>query len=189
MKLTKLVGLAAVVGSGYAAYRTYGKIKELKEEYNTVLSFTGDGKKYETFEGDSIAVTFAGVLINLTEAEMIGDTQTLKIYGEFCNIEVKVPSEWNVKAIGSNEKSSIANTVIFDGEDTTSKLLIIDYDMKYAGLDISTGDCEECVDIDDILDTDDILEADESTEVESTLEEAEEAVEEVESVEEIDSEV
>lgn len=136
MKLRRLLGLAMLAGGGYAAYRISGKMNELKATYNKVIAFNGEEKVYETFDGDSYAALFAGLSLDLSEAEMVGESATLKIYGEYCGIDIKVPSHWNVKVEGVEDKAGVDNSVEFDGDDSTSKLLIIDYDIKYSGLQI-----------------------------------------------------
>jgi len=137
MKLLKTLGLAALLGGGYAAYKLNDKYKHLKETYNRVVSFSNERKEYIDFEGDSVAVVFGGLEIDLTKATIVGMEQTLKIYGEFCDIEIQVPEAWNVKVEGSGEKAGEDINVTFDPEDTTSPLLIIQYEVKYAGIEVS----------------------------------------------------
>lgn len=143
MKIGKVLGLAALAGGGFAAYRMKGKMDDLKATYDQVIAFSGEEKDYTEFDGSSIAVMFAGLEIDLSKAEMIGDEATLKLYGEYCGIDIKVPADWNVKVEGTDEKAGVDNGVEFDGEDTESKLLIIDYDVKYAGLQIREAGVED----------------------------------------------
>ena len=139
MKIGKVLGLAALAGGGFAAYKTTSKMNELKATYDQVIAFSGEEKEYDEFDGASIAVMFAGLEVDLTKAVMVGDTATLTLYGEYCGIDVKVPSEWNVKVTGTDERAGVDNSVVYDGEDTSSKLLLIDYEVKYAGLQIREG--------------------------------------------------
>lgn len=136
MKLKKVLGLAAVAGGGFAAYRLKGKIDELKATYDDVVTFTGEQKNYDTFDGASVAVMFAGCDIDLSDAVMVGDEATLKLYGEYAGISVKVPEAWNVKVQGKEDKSGVDKQVAYDGEDTESKVLIIDYHLKFSGLQV-----------------------------------------------------
>jgi len=140
MKKSKIIGvagLAALAGGGYAAYKTMTKVtkvKVLKATYDQVIAFNGSEKKYEIFEGDSYAAVFAGVEIDLSEAEMVGDQASLRIYAEFAGVEITVPREWNVKVDGIAEKAGVSNQVDYRPEDTSSKRLTIDYNIKFAGL-------------------------------------------------------
>lgn len=139
MKIGKILGLAALAGGGFAAFKTTSKMNELKATYDQVIAFSGEEKDYDEFDGASIAVMFAGLEVDLTNATMVGDTATLKLYGEYCGIDVKVPSEWNVKVTGVDERAGVDNSVVYDGNDATSKLLLIDYEVKYSGLQIREG--------------------------------------------------
>lgn len=143
MKIGRVLGLAALAGGGFAAFKVKNKIDELKATYDQVITFSGEEKEYDVFDGAAIAVMFAGLELDLSHAEMVGESATLKIYGEYCGIEIKVPAYWNVKVEGQDEKAGIDNNVVYDGDDTVSKLLIIDYDIKYAGLEIREGRREE----------------------------------------------
>lgn len=142
MKLRNLFGLSILVGGGYAAYKVTTKMKDLQASYDQVIKFGGDSKNYSKFDGDSIAVLFGGLEIDLTQAEMIGESATLKLHGEFCGIEVIVPDSWNIKVTGSYDKSGVDNKTDFNPEDTSSKLLVIEYDVKFAGLEIRYGSDE-----------------------------------------------
>ncbi len=176
MKIGKIIGLSALAGTGYAAYKMTAKMKDLKATYDQVIAFSGEEKKYEEFEGDSLAVLFAGLEIDLSEAVMIGDSATLKLYGEFCGIEILVPEDWNVKVEGTFDKAGVENNVEYDGEDDTSKLLIIEYDIKFAGLEIEDTsekfeiEDEEEEDLDEMPDPTELVEV----EVEETEDENEE---------------
>ncbi len=117
MKFGKVLGLAALAGGGFAAYKATSKMKELKATYDQVIAFSGEEKEYDEFDGASIAVMFAGLEVDLTNAVMVGETATLKLYGEYCGIDVKVPSEWNVKVEGIDEKAGVDNSVVYDGQD------------------------------------------------------------------------
>ena len=152
MKIGKLIGFSALAGTGYAAYKLSPKMKDLKATYNQVIAFNGEEKKYEEFDGDALAVLFGSLELDLSEAVMLGESATLKLYGEFCGIEILVPENWNVKVEGTHDKAGIDNSVDYDGEDDTSKLLIIDYDLKFAGLDIR--DTSEKFEIEDEQDDD-----------------------------------
>ena len=155
MKIGRVLGLAAIAGGGFAAFRVKSKMNELKATYDQVIAFSGEEKEYDEFDGASIAVMFAGLEVDLSKAEMVGDSATLKIYGEYCGIDIKVPAHWNVKVEGIDEKAGVDNSVEFDGEDDTSKLLIIDYDIKYAGLQIREGKAaDDAYDVDE-MDEDD----------------------------------
>lgn len=156
MKIGSVIGLAALAGGSFAAYRVKSKMDELKATYDQVIAFSGEEKDYDEFEGASIAVMFAGLEVDLTRAVMIGDSATLKLYGEYCGIDVKVPAHWNVKVEGTSDKAGVDNSAVYDGEDTESKLLIIDYDVKYAGLQVREGKHEED-EIDEALE--DVLES------------------------------
>lgn len=188
MKLKKLLGLAAVAGGGFAAYRIKGKMDELKATYDDVVTFTGEQKRYDTFDGASIAVMFAGCDIDLSDAEMVGNEATLKLYGEYAGISVKVPEAWNVSVQGKEDKSGVDKQVAYDGEDTESKVLIIDYHLKFSGLQVK--DAKEAMGVYDveIAEDDDVeampdpyeadLEMTEEVAVEDVAETKEEAVEE-----------
>lgn len=145
MKIGKVLGLAALAGGGFAAFRVKSKMNELKATYDQVITFSGEEKEYDEFDGAAIAVMFAGLEIDLSKSEMVGDSATLKIYGEYCGIDIKVPAHWNVKVEGTDEKSGVDNSVTYDGDDSASKLLIIDYDIKFAGLQIREGKLHEDV--------------------------------------------
>ncbi len=176
MKFGKVLGLAALAGGGFAAYKATSKMKELKATYDQVIAFSGEEKEYDEFDGASIAVMFAGLEVDLTNAVMVGETATLKLYGEYCGIDVKVPSEWNVKVQGIDEKAGVDNSVVYDGEDTESKLLIIDYEVKFSGLQIREGksvtvdgyEVEEATeeDIEDMPDPYDEVEVEEESDME-----------------------
>ena len=154
MKIGKIFGLAALAGGGFAAYKVKNKLDDLKASYDQVIAFSGEEKDYDTFDGASIAVMFAGLEIDLSHADMVGDSATLKLYGEYCGIEVKVPAYWNVKVQGTDEKAGVDNSVVYDGEDSESKLLIIDYNIKYAGLEIREGRKEEDYEVEDATEDD-----------------------------------
>ena len=139
MKIGRVLGLAALAGGGLAALRVKTKMEDLKATYDQVIAFSGEEKEYGEFDGASIAVMFAGLEVDLSKAEMVGDQCTLKLYGEYCGIDVKVPAHWNVKVEGVDEKSGVDNSVEYKEDDTTAKLLIIDYNIKYAGLQIREG--------------------------------------------------
>jgi len=151
MKLGRVLGLAALAGGGFAAFRVKSKMDELKATYDHVIAFSGEEKDYEEFEGAAIAVMFAGLEVDLSKAEMIGDSATLKLYGEYCGIDIKVPAHWNVKVEGTDEKAGVDNSVVYDGDDADSKLLMINYDIKFAGLQIREGkQDEEAYDVEEI---------------------------------------
>ncbi|PKM67887.1 MAG: hypothetical protein CVU95_04360 [Firmicutes bacterium HGW-Firmicutes-2] len=150
MKKSKIIGvagLAAIAGGGYAAYKTMTKVKVLKASYDQVIAFNGSEKKYETFEGDSYAAVFAGVEIDLSEAEMVGDSASLRIYAEFAGVEITVPKDWNVKVDGIADKAGVSNQVDYRPDDTTSKRLTIDYNIKFAGLEIKRVDQDDAIEI------------------------------------------
>ena len=146
-KIFGVAGLAALAGGGYAAYKTMTKVKVLKATYDQVIAFNGSEKKYEIFEGDSYAAVFAGVEIDLSQAEMVGDSAVLRIYAEFAGIEITVPSDWNVKVDGIADKAGVSNQVDYRADDTTSKRLTIDYNIKFAGLEIKRVDLEDTIEI------------------------------------------
>ncbi|PKM55799.1 conserved protein of unknown function [Petrocella atlantisensis] len=146
-KIIGVAGLAALAGSGYAAYKTMTKVKVLKATYDQVIAFNGSEKKYETFEGDSYAAVFAGVEIDLSEAEMVGDSASLRIYAEFAGVEITVPKDWNVKVDGIADKAGVSNQVDYRPDDTTSKRLTIDYNIKFAGLEIKRVDEEDTIEV------------------------------------------
>jgi len=146
-KIMGVAGLAALAGGGYAAYKTMTKVKVLKATYDQVITFNGAEKKYEIFEGDSYAAVFAGVEIDLSEAEMVGESTSLRIYAEFAGVEITVPSDWNVKVDGIADKAGVSNQVDYRPDDTTSKRLTIDYNIKFAGLEIKRADLEEAIEI------------------------------------------
>lgn len=150
MKKGKIIGVAsltAIAGGGYAAYKTMTKVKVLKASYDQVIAFNGSEKKYEIFEGDSYAAMFAGVEIDLSEAEMVGDQASLRIYAEFAGVEITVPSDWNVKVDGIAKKAGVSNQVDYRPDDTTSKRLTIDYNIKFAGLEIKRVDQEDMIEV------------------------------------------
>lgn len=146
--------LAGVAGAGYFGYQMVNKAKEYKADYEKPVVFGGkDEKIKEDFKGASYGLLGSGLNLDLSEATMSVDEAVLQIKGEFCGVSITVPEAWNVKVDGVAEKSGTSIKVDFDEADTTSKRLIVQYDIKYGGLDIhyaSSKEAEE-VDLDEVV--------------------------------------
>lgn len=136
MKLSKVLGVVTLIGGGVAAFKISEKAKELKASYDKFIFFSGDEQIIQSFEGDVIAILCSGSKIDLSEAKMLGEAATLKIYGRLCGVEIIVPAQWNVKVEAISEACGENINVKYDADDEESKFLLIQYDLKYAGIQI-----------------------------------------------------
>lgn len=129
--------MAMLSGIGLVAYWLSSKFKELKDYYENTVFFNGKALKYngEVFEGGSYAIMFGGLEVDLTGAILEGDTN-LELYGEFCGISIKVPRNWNIRLVGCAEKAGVSNKTEFDEESENTPVFTIEYDIKYAGLEV-----------------------------------------------------
>ncbi|MDA3847226.1 MAG: hypothetical protein PF505_11895 [Vallitaleaceae bacterium] len=149
--------LAGTAGAGYLGYKMVNKTKMYKEDFERPITFGGKEEVIKTdFKGATYGILCGGLSLDLAEATMSADEAILKLSGEFCGISVVVPEDWNVKVDGIAEKGGISVKVDYDEEDTKSKRLIIQYDIKYGGLEIKYAteiDDEPVeVDIEDVAD-------------------------------------
>jgi len=150
--------LAGAAGAGYLGYKMVNKQKMYKEDYEHPITFGGKDEVIKTdFKGATYGLLCAGLSLDLSEATMSADEVTLKINGEFCGVSIVLPDDWNVKVDGIAEKSGVSVKVDYDENDTKSKRLIVQYDIKYGGLEIKYASTEDDEPVD--VDMDDIVEA------------------------------
>ena len=129
-------GLVTVAAAASAiAYKTYQTDKKMKG-YNRTYKFAGDSINYDTeFESDSIAVNFAGLEIDFTRAYLKDGHGRLNLFAELAGVDIIVPDHWRVIATGLNHKSGVNNVFGVDDEES-DQVLTIQYDLKFAGLNI-----------------------------------------------------
>lgn len=136
--------LGAVAAAGAIAYKTH-QIDEKMKGYAKRYKFAGKEIKFtEEFDSDSIAVNFAGLELDFTEATLKDGKGTLELFAEFSGVEVIVPEEWAVVATGINNKSGVSNAFAKDEIVEMKPTLTIHYDVNFSGLDIrKPGEDEE----------------------------------------------
>lgn len=140
LKAAGLVGVAAAAGA--IAYKSHQTDKKM-QGYNKSYKFTGDSIKYEgEFEADTIAANFAGLEIDFTEATLKDGHGKLDLFAELSGVEIIVPEHWHVVASGMNTKSGVNNVFMHEGEER-DQVLTVEYELKYAGLNIRKPSEEE----------------------------------------------
>lgn len=177
-KVGKIVILGSLVGSAAYLYKKYDSIKSM---YHKVSIFTGKEYKYDEFDGEAIAAMFAGVQIDLSQAEFGDEEVYLDLYGLCSGIRVLLPKGVDVTFEGTNKLSGV--TMDQDESVPKTKKLIINYRVTMSGLQITDSDHhhDACCNEETEEEVDDIVEeADEEYEEAGDLkEDSDEAVQEV----------
>ncbi|WP_132280108.1 LiaF domain-containing protein [Natranaerovirga hydrolytica] len=123
---------------GFFAYKMNGKVKKLKNVYDDCIAFTGKKITYdnEIFTGESMAVIFSGVEIDLTNALLQDEVNILDIHCEFSGVSIKVPKDWDIVLEGNSNKSEIEDKTSHLNDFVNNPKLIIKYNLSYSGVEI-----------------------------------------------------
>ncbi len=140
LKAAGLVGVAAAAGA--IAYKSIQTDKKMKG-YNRVFKFAGDSISYDSeFESDSVAVNFAGLEIDFTDATLKDGHGRLDLFAEMSGVDIVVPESWHVVLSDINNKSGVNNVFKRNDEDN-DQVLTIQYELNFSGLNVRKP-VEEC---------------------------------------------
>ena len=131
-KFGKIVVFGSLVGSAAYFYKKYDSIKSM---YHKVSAFTGKEYKYDEFDGEAIAAMFAGVQIDLSNAQFGEEEVYLDLYGFCSGIRVLLPKGVDVSFEGTNKLSGV--TMDQDESVPKTKKLIINYRVTMSGLQVT----------------------------------------------------
>lgn len=189
------VAIASLAGIGFAGYKAVEKRNDLKKNFKDVSWFKGKSIVYdqEEFTGDELAVMFSGLEIDF-RGVIINEPAVLKVHGEFSGIRIVVPDTMLVKATGTSVNSGVSNHLKWDDDTEAAPLLTIEYEVKYAGLEIirasEVDDC--CCEEDDCCCEDDACcyegeaEEDEAVSAEKSPESDLEEIEDEENIDDLE---
>ena len=130
--LRNAIGLGALAGIGFGAFRFAKEYRMVNEVYNNVLMGSGEKLIYdELFEGDSVAAFFTGVEIDMREAEFEDEELNLDVYGFCSGCKILVPENVQVSLSGVNRGSGVQSDL---NELAEGPVLNINYDLTCSGL-------------------------------------------------------
>lgn len=134
---------------------TFVRLRSVKKSYTKRILFSGQEMSFNglTYEGQSLAVAFSGIIIDLRGAT-IKESATIDLYGEYCGVKIIVPKKWRVNISGQSKMSGISNSIKYKKDDKNRPLLIIKHDLRYAGLELTNQDCDCKVEKSDLKSSD-----------------------------------
>lgn len=120
------------------AVGTFVRFKKIRDKYDKRIIFSGQEISFNgsIYEGQSIAVAFSGVCIDLRNA-VIKDSAILDIYGEYCGVQIIVPKKCRVNIEGVSKMSVITNNMKDKKEHRKGPILMIKHDLRYSCLDVT----------------------------------------------------
>ncbi|MBN2221525.1 MAG: hypothetical protein JW708_04900 [Vallitaleaceae bacterium] len=176
-KFGKIVVIGSLVGSAAYLYKKYDSIKSM---YHKVSAFTGKEYKYDEFDGEAIAAMFAGVQIDLSNAQFGEEEVYLDLYGFCSGIRVLLPKGVDVSFEGTNKLSGV--TMDQDESVPKTKKLIINYRVTMSGLQVTDSVHQHdacCEEVEDVVEVAEDVVEDAKDVVEEAVEEAKDVAEDL----------
>ncbi|CAN5290517.1 hypothetical protein BH23BAC1_BH23BAC1_43290 [soil metagenome] len=121
----------------FFAFRLLGRLKKLKERYNTHIIQEDKKISYagKEFSGDSVLIAFGALEMNLEKAIPAAQSMKLDLYANYCGVKIIVPKNWNIEAEGHSFLGGISNATRKKKE-PEFPTLYIKYNISFAGLEV-----------------------------------------------------
>lgn len=139
--IKKLLQFCIAVGAGYGVFMFFSKVKEMKNTFQSVVTFKGAKEKVEEnddYTGGSYGIIMGAYSLDLSDAMIKDDIVIMELKVICSAVTIKVPTACHVKMEGSNINSNVhcKSSYKVKKDDQEGPVIIIRYQAALSSISI-----------------------------------------------------